>query len=262
MAEYLLYKLIYSSLILARRRRHFSLSKFTYPPIQHLRSAVMPPSKRTSTASSPPAERDSAIYFWREYGSPYSYLSQWYSSPFTVPSTGITYYTAEQYMMHQKAILFSDSEVALQILACTSPKEQKSLGRQVSNFDDKVWKDNRERIVEEASYWKFKKGKDEGVLKRDGVSLRDRLLDTGDREVVEASPRDRIWGVGFGEKNAGKRRADWGLNLLGKALMVTRKKLREEGTDHKDVSDEAKEIEEDVEDDEESQKKRRRKSKS
>ncbi|KAH9218399.1 hypothetical protein DL95DRAFT_275177, partial [Leptodontidium sp. 2 PMI_412] len=168
------------------------------------------------------------IYFWREYGSLYSYLSQWYPSPFTVPSSGITYRTAEQYMMHQKAILFSDTEVAVKILASTSPLEQKSLGRQVSNFDDAVWKENRERIVEEASYWKFKVGTDEGVLKGDGVSLKDRLLGTGEREVVEASPRDRIWGVGFGEKNAGKRRMGWGLNLLGKALMDARKKLREE----------------------------------
>ncbi|KAH7403537.1 hypothetical protein BKA64DRAFT_669280 [Cadophora sp. MPI-SDFR-AT-0126] len=221
----------------------------------------MAPSKRRSTASSVSPEGDSAIYFWREYGSPYSYLSQWYPSPFTVPSTGITYSTAEQYMMHQKAILFSDTEIALKILASTSPKEQKSLGRQVSGFDDKVWKENRERIVEEASYWKFLVGKDEGVLKGEGVSLRDRLLGTGGREVVEASPRDRIWGVGFGEKNAEKRRADWGLNLLGKALMNARQKLREEGAEQEVMSDE-KENGENVEVDDEKQAKRRRKNKT
>ncbi|KAG4441213.1 hypothetical protein IFR05_003331 [Cadophora sp. M221] len=201
----------------------------------------MAPSKRTATAVAIEGERDSTIYFWREYGSPYGYLSQWYPSPFTVPSAGITYATAEQYMMHQKAILFSDAEVALKILASTSPLEQKSLGRQVSNFDDNVWKENRERIVEEASYWKFKVGTDEGVLKGEGVSLKDRLLGTGEREVVEASPRDRIWGVGFGEKNAGKRRTDWGLNLLGKALMDARKKLREECTETDVIPDEVRE---------------------
>ena len=106
------------------------------------------------------------------------------------------------------------------------------------------------------------KGKIRIVLKGEGVSLRDRLLGTGDKEVVEASPRDRIWGVGFGEKNAGKRKEDWGLNLLGKALMVARNKLREEGTEHEDVSDEAKETEEVLEDGGERQKKRRRKSRS
>jgi NADAR domain len=40
--------------------------------------------------------------------------------------------------------------------------------------------------------------------------------------------QDRIWGVGFGAKNAEKRRLDWGLNLLGKALVSARQKLRAE----------------------------------
>ncbi|KAL2067132.1 hypothetical protein VTL71DRAFT_1556 [Oculimacula yallundae] len=199
----------------------------------------MAPSKGTSAALTDDGE--SSIYFWREYGSPFSYLSQWYPSPFTVSGTDITYTTAEQYMMHQKAILFNDAEIALKILSSTSPKEQKSLGRQVSNFDDVVWKENRERIVEEASYWKFKIGKDEGILKGEGVSLIDRLLGTKEREIVEASPRDRIWGVGFGEKNAEKRRADWGLNLLGKAIMEARKKLREESIDIEAVPGEIEE---------------------
>lgn len=131
-------------------------------------------------------------------------------------------------MMHQKAILFSDLIIASKILASTDPKEQKALGRQVENFDDVVWKAERERIVKEASRWKFSGGSDEGELKEEGKSLRERLLQTGQRELVEASPRDRIWGVGFGEKNASKRRGDWGLNLLGKALMHAREKLREE----------------------------------
>lgn len=54
------------------------------------------------------------------------------------------------------------------------------------------------------------------------------LLDTGDRELVEASPRDRIWGVGFGAKNAEKSRGKWGLNLLGQALMEVRDRIRRE----------------------------------
>jgi len=82
--------------------------------------------------------------------------------------------------------------------------------------------------VEEGSYFKFQYGRDEGERKDDGVGLRAKLLGTGDREIVEASPMDRLWGVGFGAKNAEKRRKDWGLDLLGKALGRAREKLRSE----------------------------------
>jgi ribA/ribD-fused uncharacterized protein len=131
----------------------------------------------------------SPIFFWREYGDEYGYLSQWYHSPFhTDDDSSVVYRTAEQYMMHQKAILFSDHEVAAQILKTTAPKEQKALGRQVRNFDQEVWLANRERIVADGSYFKFKNGKDEGEGKGDGIGLRVKLLATGDREIVEASP--------------------------------------------------------------------------
>lgn len=59
--------------------------------------------------------------------------------------------------------------------------------------------------------------------------LRKQLLATGTRDLVEASPRDRIWGIGFGWKNAEKQRQRWGLNLLGKALVEVRERLRGEG---------------------------------
>lgn len=140
--------------------------------------------------SSVTTEDSSPIFFWREYGGgEYVYMSQWYHSPFhTDDDSSVVYRTAEQYMMYQKAILFSDHEIAAQILKTTSPKEQKALGRKVKNFTQDVWEANRERIVEEGSYFKFKNGKDEGEGKHDGVGLRAKLLGTGDREIVEASP--------------------------------------------------------------------------
>lgn len=78
------------------------------------------------------------------------------------------------------------------------------------------------RIVEEGNYLKF-------TVSEDAESLRAMLLVTGERELVEASPRDRIWGVGFAEKDAERNRVRWGQNLLGKALMSVRARLREEG---------------------------------
>lgn len=124
-------------------------------------------------------------------------------------------------MMYQKAVLFSDLEVGAQILKTTSPKTQKALGREVKNFDNDVWLANRERIVTEGSYHKFVNSL------KEGEDLKALLLETGRRELVEASPMDRIWGVGFREKNAPAQRARWGLNLLGKALMEARKRIKE-----------------------------------
>jgi len=128
-------------------------------------------------------------------------------------------------MMYQKALLFSDPSTGAKILATTSPKEQKALGRQVQNFDNDVWLKNRERIVGDGSYWKFVNSL------KEGEDLKGMLMGTGDRELVEASPMDKIWGIGFGEKNAESQRARWGLNLLGKALMRARERIREEEKD-------------------------------
>jgi ribA/ribD-fused uncharacterized protein len=139
--------------------------------------------------SSAKADVSSPVFFWREYGDKHGFLSQWYHSPFhTDDDSTVIYRTAEQYMMHQKALLFADHEVAAEILKTTAPKEQKSLGRQVRGFTQEVWEANRERIVEEGSYFKFKHGKDEGEGKDDGIGLRAKLLATGEREIVEASP--------------------------------------------------------------------------
>ena len=55
------------------------------------------------------------------------------------------------------------------------------------------------------------------------------LLNTKDREIVEAAWYDKIWGIGYNEANARKvGKKVWeenGLNLLGKALMEVRNKL-------------------------------------
>lgn len=162
------------------------------------------------------------IYFWRETG-PDGYLSQWWAAdPFTSSSSSspkITFKTAEHYMMHAKALLFSDPSTALSILQASHPRDVKSLGRRVRGFDEGVWVEHRERVVREANLLKFRQSDD----------LRRKLLATGDRELVEASPMDRVWGIGISpEKAPGSDRRRWGLNLLGKVLMEVRAVLREE----------------------------------
>ncbi|PGG97684.1 hypothetical protein GX51_07194 [Blastomyces parvus] len=172
------------------------------------------------------------VYFWKpeqENG----YLGQWYPSEFTWDRNlddedggveTLKYANAEQYMMHRKGLLFApDDPITEEILSRDStpphPAGLRALGRIIPDFDDGVWNKNRYEIVVEGNYLKFSQNPE----------LKAQLLATGARELVEASPRDRIWGVGFGAKNAGARRKNWGLNLLGKALMEVRERIRKEG---------------------------------
>jgi ribA/ribD-fused uncharacterized protein len=158
------------------------------------------------------------VFFHREDEEPHGYLSQWYISSFTDPSTSQRYNCAEQYMMHQKAVSRNDDTTATAILDTPYPKEQKDLGRSVANWDDAAWDEIKEKVVEAGSYMKFSQNKE----------LRDRLLMTGERELVEASASDRVWGIGFNAKSALSKREEWGTNLLGKCLMKARERIREE----------------------------------
>lgn len=146
-------------------------------------------------------------------------FSQWWPVRFTVDGAG--YASAEHFMMAAKARLFGDEAIVPEILAASHPAEAKALGRKVRGFDNDVWEKHRFGLVVEGNVAKFGQHPE----------LRDYLLGTGDRVLVEASPRDRIWGIGLGAKN--ERAADpgqWrGLNLLGFALMETRHRLAEAG---------------------------------
>lgn len=120
-------------------------------------------------------------------------------------------------MMWKKAILFRDVEIAERILVAPHPHEAKKLGREVRDFDADVREKHRTEIVVEGNLAKFSQNEKLATL----------LLLTGQKVLVEASPRDTIWGIGLGEKNprAGDP-AEWrGLNLLGFALMRVRAEL-------------------------------------
>ena len=156
-------------------------------------------------------KRSDFTFFWRSQ----SPFSQWHRSTFEV--AGIGYSSAEQYMMHQKAVLFGDPDAAARILSTDSPRKQKSLGRTVQGFDDQVWQRERWNIVLRGNLAKF--GQNRG--------LRKKLMATGDTELVEASPVDCIWGVGLTADDPRiLDRGQWrGLNLLGQILMEVRRQL-------------------------------------
>ncbi|WP_371668854.1 NADAR family protein [Streptomyces sp. NBC_00289] len=145
-----------------------------------------------------------------------SCLSQWWPSPFVADS--VSYATAEHWMMAGKARLFGDAEATQRVLAAGHPAEAKKAGRLVRNFDEAVWVRERFGIVVEGSVRKFAAD----------PALRDFLLGTGERVLVEASPVDRVWGIGLAAADeAASRPERWrGPNLLGFALMEARERLR------------------------------------
>ncbi|MEH0819872.1 NADAR family protein [Micromonospora sp. CPCC 205739] len=145
-------------------------------------------------------------------------LSQWWPAAFTVG--GRRFPTAEHWMMWHKAALFGDEEIGERILGAAHPHRAKALGRQVRGFDQATWEARRYDIVVAGSVAKFGQHDD----------LRAYLLGTGDRVLVEASPVDRVWGIGLAADDPrAEDPARWrGLNLLDFALMQAREALREE----------------------------------
>ncbi|MGW7327304.1 NADAR family protein [Streptomyces sp. NPDC054840] len=144
-----------------------------------------------------------------------SCLSQWWPASFTVGD--VRYATAEHWMMAGKARLFGDAEAERAAVEAKSPAAAKKVGRLVRGFDDAIWERERFALVVEGSVHKF--GSD--------PALAGYLLGTGKRVLVEASPLDRIWGIGLAaDDERALDPARWrGLNLLGFALMEARERL-------------------------------------
>ncbi|MER5469205.1 NADAR family protein [Streptomyces sp. NPDC002685] len=161
------------------------------------------------------------LHFWGHRPSPdgrlgSSCLSQWWPSPFVVDNVG--YATAEHWMMASKARLFGDAEAERQAIEAPDPALAKKAGRLVRGFDNAVWERERFEIVVQGSVHKFSAH----------PGLRSFLLGTGGRVLVEASPMDRIWGIGLAatDEGASDPRRWRGPNLLGFALMEARERLR------------------------------------
>ncbi|KAG8894093.1 hypothetical protein FRB99_001524, partial [Tulasnella sp. 403] len=191
------------------------------------------PSHSTTTKSKTAnAEDDPSNYvFFFTAGGENGWASQWYWEPFEGPAriegesplrdgepSTLIYFTAENFMMYHKAILFEDYGIAGEILGCSDPHEVKKLGRQVENFDHETWEMMAFNIALEGNKAKF----------RSSAECRRQLLETGDKLLVEASPYDNIWGIGFSAEDALARKSEWGMNMLGQVLVTVREMLRKE----------------------------------
>jgi hypothetical protein len=154
---------------------------------------------------------DEFVFFWN------GVYSQWHPSKFVI--AGITYTSCEQYMMAQKALYFKDMEVYETIMVSNNPKEQKALGRSVKNFDTKRWNEVCREFVYQGNLAKFTQN----------YNFKSTLLATEDKEIVEASPYDKIWGIGMGIEHRNiEDKSKWeGLNWLGEAIMRVRETLKQ-----------------------------------
>lgn len=164
----------------------------------------------------------------------YAVLSNWFWAPFTIGEN--RFHSTEQSLMFGKAITFGDTAKSKEILATgaeySAPGfngpptyrkfskimgEIKKKGREVSNFDEKVWVGVRYGIMLESLKAKFSQNE----------AAKSILLSTGDRAIAEASSRDYVWGIGTTSSKANSDPLKWkGSNLLGKALVETRAWLR------------------------------------
>ena len=155
-------------------------------------------------------ETETLVLFWG------GWPSQWHPARFVVD--GVEYNCCEHFMMAEKARVFGDAEALEKILASGSPRQQKALGRKVRNFDGGVWNTVCRGIVYAGNLARFSQDEREAQT----------LLDTGDKTIVEASPLDRIWGIGLAQDDPrARQRSQWqGKNWLGDALMQARETIR------------------------------------
>ena len=163
---------------------------------------------------------DNFIFFWGHTSKTINMtcFSQWYVAPFEID--GKRYICAEQYMMEQKALLFDNIDIAQKIMETDDPSTHKALGREITGFIEDKWNLLKYQFVLNANLAKFSQNQ----------PLKDFILSTGSKILVEASPYDKIWGIGMSasDKTISNPSFWQGQNLLGIALMEVREILRNE----------------------------------
>lgn len=149
------------------------------------------------------------IFFWK------GPLSQWHPSAFVRES--VWYSHAEQYMMAEKAMMFGDMDTYKKIMGAINPADQQKYGREVKNFNEEEWNKVARDIVFRGNYAKFTQNQELKAL----------LLKTAGTTLVEASPYDKIWGIGLkkDDPRAQKRETWLGTNWLGETLTRVREAI-------------------------------------
>ena len=138
-------------------------------------------------------------------------LSNYHPTPFTI--NGKRYHSSEQYIQHQKCLLFGDKQTEQLILTTTSALECKVLSKDINKFDVTTWKENARASCTPGILAKFEQH----------PTLTKLLLSTGNKQIVECC-KDKDWGTGIPlfDQNALKQE-HWHLQgLLGEILETVR----------------------------------------
>lgn len=146
--------------------------------------------------------------FW---GGPYS---QWSIYPFIF--NNIQFNCNEQFMMYGKSLVCGDRETAELIMKEKDPSSQKKLGRKVKGYSDDIWNEEKSMmVVYIANYFKFTQN----------TEAYNHLMNDPSNEIVEASPYDRIWGIGLSaDRPQSWNKNSWrGENRLGRCIDQVRK---------------------------------------
>lgn len=163
------------------------------------------------------SETDSDIYFYGQ-NNVYGFMSNFYRCKF-VDNDGIVYNCTEQYFMYKKCMIFEPDNLELKnsILTETLPSKIKAYGRKVKNYNEVTWNSIREQVMYDANKLKYTQNN----------NLKDKLLQTGNKNLYEASKSDKIWGIGYSSIDAQNiDKKYYGQNLLGKILMKLRDELK------------------------------------
>jgi len=155
-------------------------------------------------------ESDTHIFFWNGVFSNFTHAVIEYKDHI--------FQNTEQAFMWEKAMYFNDIEMADKILNTPIPGKAKALGRKVKNFNDEKWSAVSYLIMINVNLEKYKQH----------YTMREALLSTGSKIIVEASPYDKIWGIGlhWSDNNVCDESKWRGQNLLGKCLVEVRNELQ------------------------------------
>jgi len=164
-----------------------------------------------------PALSPEPILFFTSKNLKYGYLSNFFN--IEMYEGGLEFSCTEQYFMYYKCVTFDPTNNLLleKILNEKTPYKIKQYGRQVKNYNDKVWNEKRYSIMLNALRLKFTQN---DVIKA-------KLISTKPKTLYEASPYDSIWGIGLSVQEAMYTDpSQYGINLLGQALMQVRDEFK------------------------------------